>query len=129
MIVQGQVTKVLPKAIEVRLQGVTDCASCKGCAGCSEKESPLIIIATEQSYKKGTILSLETDSKYFYRSFFLVFIFPIMILVGILAVGEKLHWVQNFALTLGIIGWLGSYSLAYAYDKKLQAKALYRILK
>ncbi len=95
-----------------------DCHQCSGCGAAQQKM--LISCKNPIGAQPGDLVIIRTESAPVLKAALMLYILPVLLLIGGYLAGE---WLWQNGIWLGLLGLVGGFFLVGIYDKHLQKKA------
>lgn len=120
----AKVLKQTNGGVEVETCPQKDCGACKVCKPKSEK----LFVKTRRKLKKGQLVKIEIDSKYFWRALGLLIFLPVLTLTIVLSALLKIGLSEFLAALIALLICFAEYVAIYFYDRTIKTAELYRII-
>ena len=124
MLIQAKVLRQAKDGIEIEICSQKYCGACKICKPKSEK----LFIKTRRKYKKGQLIKVEFNSKYFWHALGLLICLPLLTLIIVLGGLLKIGLSEILATGITLTVCLAEYVGIYFYDRTIKMANLYKII-
>jgi len=113
---------IAPQSLDLRVQSGEQCASCGISGSCSSNKANIINLPVENTkpYKKGQLIYLKMAEGSTLKGLLVVFLLPIMLLLGMVLLGQALDMSQASSALLGLGLLALYYGFFFIFRKKIQ---------